>query len=679
MKKQTGVAIPLSALYTKECESCGDFLALKDFGDFCEKVGFSIIQLLPVNDTGTQSSPYSGLSAFALHPMFIRISSLPEFKEAFNNDKVFAQNYKTFEKTFCYSKRFDYDGLVSEKTKLLHLLYNYIEKTGKAKKASESGEMPLMNKIRPAMQKFVDNNEWVKFYAVFKNIKDENMQATWKSWDDSVKNVDKAQILKKWNSRVKKECHNFYVWCQMRASEQFKESAEYLRSKGIMLKGDIPILMNEDSVDCWAYPEYFRQELRAGSPPDGENPMGQNWGFPTYDWEKLSDDDFAWWKERVKLASNYYDAFRIDHILGFFRIWATSENDTTAYLGHTIPCSSFTPKDLNELGFSDSRIKWLSEPHIQTHVIEDITWNYDEAVEILSKICTRVGNEELWNFKKEIVGDKQIYEMRLSPDDNKNKSLQNAFAGKWRDRCIIEIEKNRFKRVYTFENSSSWNTLSDDEKNKLRGLFKKMNAEETEVWKKQAIESLSAITKATDMTACAEDLGVNLECLPEVLNKLDILSLKVVRWSRLWQEEGQPYIPFADYPELSVTTTSVHDSSTMRQWWNTEKFSVNKFLESAGLAEKLDSGSAFTPEIAEFIHRAIAVTKSKFLINPLQDYLFLEHSYFMENENDERINIPGSVNNFNWTYRMPCFVSDLAKDKSLVSKIKAIVKIHDSE
>ena len=672
MKKRTGIVVPLSALYTKECPSCGDFLALKDLADFCQKAGFSIVQLLPVNDTGTQSSPYSGLSAFALHPLFIRISALPEFKAAMKSNKAFSTEYKNFEKNFEYKRRFNYAEVLSEKVKLLHLLFNYIEK----KNAKDEAEAAKLNK---ELAEFVSKNLWIIPYAVFKNIKDENMQASWKSWEPSLQKLSYDQIKLKWQNKAKKSSHDFFVWCQLRASQQFKEGAECLRAKNIILKGDIPILMNEDSVDCWTYPEFFRQELRAGSPPDGGNPMGQNWGFPTYDWDRLEADEFTWWKDRIKTSAQYYDAFRIDHILGFFRIWAASEKDTTAYLGHTIPYADFSHKTLNDLGFSDDRIKWLSEPHIPTGTIESITWNHDEATAVLEKLCDRVNSEELWNFKKEIEGDKEIYAMHFFDDEGKDNAIKNALAEKWRDRSLIQIKKDHFVKVYTFQNSTAWKTLSWEEQEKLKKLFAETEVKENELWGKQAETTLSAIVHASDMIPCAEDLGVNLAVMPEVLKKLDILSLKVIRWTREWEKPGQPYIPFADYPELSVATTSVHDSSTLRQWWNQEKDSVWAFLNSLQADNKPDGNSAFIPEIAEFIMRAFAKCKSSLLINPLQDYLFLEHSFYLENENDERINIPGSVNDFNWTYRIPVTISEMAENKGLLNKIKTIVELHDGQ
>lgn len=780
MEKRTGVVVPLASLYTKDCLAVGDFLALKDFADFCKKVGISIIQLLPVNDTGTHSSPYSGLSAFALHPLYIRIQSLPEFEDAFANDKTFCQAYKSFSKKFNYSKRFNYTQILQEKLTLLHILYNYIEKKieteqKKSSGSSKSNKIDLNQnetnsyflKFKDDLENFVSKNKWIIPYAVFKNLKDDFMQSSWKEWNSNFKQLKHSDIMLRWNNKALKSSHNFFVWCQLRAAEQFRESAEYLRSKNIILKGDIPILMNEDSVDCWANPEFFNQEERAGSPPDAENPLGQNWGFPTYNWERIASDEYNWWKNRVKTASNYYDAFRIDHILGFFRIWAVNQNETTAFLGHTIPFESFSLKDLEDLGFDEERISWLSKPHIPTGFIEDITWNHEEATKILESVCTRVKSEELWNFKEEIKGDKEIFAQKFCDDEAKDLRIKNALSLKWRDRAIIEISKNHFIPVYSRENSTAWKSLNQDEKQKLNELFSKLGEKENALWKENALSSLTPIVNATKMIPCAEDLGANIPCMSEVLGKLNILSLKVVRWTRNWGDENQPYILLQDYPELSVATTSVHDSSTLRQWWNEEKQSVKEFIKmtqgddffdyessdfagetggfsstsgslfdasdaSSGESDSFSSGTLakktgdqstksknqkntklngksssekifqaelfeesfdaksaniiedkpldeqnFNPKIANYVLQNSALTNSAWFINPLQDYLYLDQKYYLPNAQDERINIPGSVNDFNWTYRIPCEISELSSNQNLIKKIKTIVKIHD--
>ena len=693
MKRRTGVVVPLAALYTKECAAVGDFMALKPFADYCEKCGFSVIQLLPVNDTGTHSSPYSGLSAFALHPLYIRIDALPEFADAKKHSRNFASAYKSYKEEFKYNLRFDYTKLSEAKNQLLHLMYSYIEKRlaakakSKAKEVSASGALSFEEELTSKMEEFVAKNDWVIPYAVFKNLKDDHMQDSWKNWEDHLKNMSRDKILLRWKNKALKSSHNFFVWCQMRAHEQFKEAAEYLRSKDIMLKGDIPILMNEDSADCWSWPEYFNQEWRAGSPPDGENPMGQNWGFPTYNWEKLkADSNYEWWRKRVAAVSEYYSAFRIDHILGFFRIWAVQTGENTAFLGHTIPHASIHRQKLVEIGFDKGRIHWLCQSHIPTSLIEDITWNHDEAVACLEKVCLRVGTEELWNFKDEIQTDRQIYDIHFFDDERKDKAVKEALIQKKRDKALIDISKAPEKEevfipVYSYKDSTAWKSLSWEEQQKFEGILTNLKDEENVIWKREAEDKLKAITKETSMLPCAEDLGVNLAVMPQVLQELGIFSLKVIRWNRNWGQEGQPYVKFTDYPELSVATTSVHDSPTLRQWWQYEKDSVRAFIrmaESEGIKIDCNADDAFSGKIAELCLKATSACKSALFINPLQDYLFMEDKYFLENPDDERINVPGSVNNFNWTYRLPVSIEDLSKDTDLIQKIQGICNSHDN-
>ncbi|HBG65389.1 MAG TPA: 4-alpha-glucanotransferase [Treponema sp.] len=692
MEEKTGVVVPLSALYTKDCAAVGDFLALKDFADFAEKCGFSVIQLLPVNDTGTQSSPYSGLSAFALHPLYIRIDALPEFAEAFKADRQFAGAYRSFVKEFKYKRRFDYDAVLGEKLRLLHLLYAAIEKklSAGAKKAAQNvkvvsaaGSGNFADQFQQELAEFVRDNSWVTIYAVYKNLKDAAMQASWKEWDESFRSFSRKQIQTRWNNRALKSSHNFFVWCQMRAAQQFKEAADYVRAKGITLKGDIPILMNEDSADCWGWPEFFNQNLRAGAPPDGENPLGQNWGFPTYNWESIAADGYTWWKHRVQAAAQYYDAFRIDHILGFFRIWAVPARERTAFLGHTAPCATFTRAQLHGIGFDDGRIHWIAEPHIPTKLIEDITWNHDEAVADLSLVCDRLGSEELWNFKKSIQCDSDIYAQTFCDDAAKDGRVKDALAEKWRDRMLIELQEDSFVFVYSYKAASAWGTLSGEEQEKLGRLHDEIAAKEDALWKQQALSVLTPICAASKMTACAEDLGVSLACMPDVLKELSILSLKVVRWTREWGKDGQPYIPFEEYPAQSVCTTSVHDSPTLRQWWDNEKQSAEAFLRAVsadqdeGAKDSMpQAAEPFIAKTAQFCLEQSARTNSAWFVNPLQDYLFLEQKYFLASADDERINIPGSVSSFNWTYRIPVAVEELLKDEILIGKIKAVVAIH---
>ena len=669
IERLTGTAVPLGALRTEKAASIGEYTDLKKLADFAKKSGLGLIQLLPVNDSGTQSSPYSALSAFALHPIYLSLESIEGFDGLYKSNAEFKKNYDAFISYHKDAERFSYDDVNNSKDFFLRQIYAETE-TAKKGKASKD------------LEDFIKKNSWVIPYAVYKNLKYSYMQASWKCWKKTDTGLSEEEIKKRWNSDP---AHLYYAWLQAECEKQFSESVEYCRKNKILIKGDLPILMNEDSCDAWSHPEIFNQSLRAGSPADGENPAGQNWGFPIYNWKNLKADNYTWWKNRLINASKFYDAYRLDHILGFFRIWAIPENDCNALNGHTEPFAGIKTDALYELGFDDERIRWLSVPHVPTHVIEDITWNHEKSHEILKLFATKLPNEELWLLDgagKKAFGSKNIEEADLSGmelcTEEAEIKIKEYLVKAWSDRTLIPMGKNKYVPSWIYGQSTSWGTLNDREKEKLTELFKKVSMKENKTWEKNATEILTALTEATGMIPCGEDLGVGFECVPRVMKKLGILGLRVVRWCRKWDEEGQPYVPFEDYEPLSVCTTSVHDSSTMREWFNNSQFTINNSQLMEIKNEETESEISETISIVNSqlsivnLLSACKASKSTWFIPPLQDLLYINKKYWKENAEDERINVPGSVNPFNWTYRIPARLEELLADKELCKKIKEL-------
>jgi 4-alpha-glucanotransferase len=665
-KKMIGVTVPLGALYTAGNESIGEYPDLIPFASFCKENDFNIIQLLPVNDTGTQSSPYSGLSAFALHPIYIRIKDIENFDVIYKKNKKLKSLYDNFIQTYKYANRYDYDGIQIAKYEILKELYSSLD-------------IVQNGKPDEALSKWIKNNPWIKEYCVYKNLKWNYTQSSWKFWHEADQNMTGEDITKQWNTLAFKKDHLFYAWIQMIAANQFENAVNEVHNLGILLKGDMPILMNEDSSDAWAYPQFFNQNLKAGAPSDGDNPKGQNWGFPTYNWKNLKEDDYSWWKNRLSLASRYYDAYRLDHILGFFRIWSIPSQDKNALNGHAEPYCSIKKAQLYEKGFNDDRIRWLSQPHIPTGVIENITWNREKAHEILNLFANKIDNQELWLFDKEIKGSKDIENANF---DNlctceAEQKIKEILVNYWSDRTLIEVSKNNFVSMWTYSNSTSWKSLNDNEKIILNEIFNEINIKNEKAWKKQADDIFNALTTSVKMIPCGEDLGVNIDCVPSTMLNHQILGLRVLRWCRDWNKQNQPYIDFKNYTKLSVTTTSVHDSSTIRQWWDEEKDSVKEFIKSSHSEFGINNDSSeinsyqieekarelaqkpFSDEIAKIIMKISNETSSIWSISPLQDYLYSNKDLWLEKSQDERINIPGTVTKFNWTYRIPIDLENL--------------------
>ena len=670
-----GTAVPVSALYSKKSCGAGEFSDLIPFADFCKKAGLHIIQLLPVNDTGTDSSPYNALSAFALHPLYICLDDIPDA----HTFKAEIEKLRTAFKPHTPGERFRYRDILHEKNVLLHAIFNKAETQIMAD--AQGGELA----------EWIKANQWIIEYAVFKNIKRQNYYASWKDWKEcaGMRSPSATKITAAWNDPVLKREHLFYAWVQMHLHKQLLKAVTYCADNGISVKGDIPILMNEDSVEVWAHPEYFRSDLRAGSPPDGDNPTGQNWGFPIYNWVNLQATGYRWWKERLRHASQYYHAYRLDHILGFFRIWAITEGETTGLLGKPIPYAEITIEDLKKAGFSKERIRWMAEPHIKTDAVQNtVNGDYLYAHGLLRKVADRIGTEELWLFKAEIQSEADIRRCELPLE------AEAALRKKWIDRMLVKAGKDLhgntvYTAAYLYRNTTAWGTLSEDEQKQFSLLVEEKEVQQNRLWAKQAEDILSELCTSVDMQPCAEDLGAKPAVLPKVLEKLHILSLRVFRWEREWEKNGAPFIPLQEYPKNAVAVTSVHDSSTMRQWWEQELSYADmlSFFEALHIDGNIRTAlcpiegekPAYTPDLAAALLSALVKVPSIFAVFPIQDWLGLIIDELRTlNVQNERINVPGTVSDLNWTSRLPFPIETLSKNKELVKRLRKITALRDT-
>jgi len=650
-----GVVIPVGALRTEKSIGVGEFSDLAEFGALCVKMGIGLIQLLPVNDTGSQSSPYFALTAFALHPLYIRIGDLPE------SDGYEAAIQAIKEKHF-NAVRFSHEAVYRDKMGLLRTIYD----ANKDKIAASS-----------TLKTWIEANPWVKPYAVFRRIKEANAEKSWVEWnipDATVAHTSALRINELWKDPSLMDEHLFWAWIQMALDTQFSAAVASLAGLGIKLLGDLPILMNEDSCDVWAHQKIFNLHLSAGAPPDMYSPEGQNWGFPIYDWKAQTKDNYAWWKDRLKVAEKYFQAYRIDHVLGFFRIWASRREDKSALMGRYVPSIPITAKDFEELRFDSSRIRWVCEPHIQTGEIWDAVkegWNggegelNDAVRKVFESALNRIGDEELWLFRENIRGEKDIAALDIHP------GAKTFLLKSWENRIFFEYEKGEYFPVWNYIKSRAYASLSEEEKKLIKTLLEKHRLDSEKIWEVEGKKLLSVLTSSTSMLPCAEDLGAVPPCVPKVLAQLNILGLRVVRWHREWAKEGQPYIPFEDYPELSICTPAVHDSSCLREWWDRE--ADQKLF--AGFLGVPSLPKVYNPGTARIILTKIASAVSRFRVFQIQDLLHLSNHWYAADAASERINVPGTDNTFNWTYRLPALISELAKDEDLIRAVSELAAV----
>jgi 4-alpha-glucanotransferase len=653
MKKTTqnrlcGVVVPVGALRGRDSIGVGEYPDLVELGELCLKAGLSLIQILPVNDTGYDSSPYSALTAFALHPLYISIKNIPGAPD------LTAETARLKAK-FDSLGRFPYGEILRAKMDLFRKIFRVREK--EIVKAAESGPLG----------KWIGENPWIREYAVFRRLKELNGEKSWKDWKE-YRDINPEDIHALWNNPKLKGEHLFWAWLQETAEKQFSLAAGALKDMGIVLEGDLPILINEDSVDLWAQGGCFDGSLSAGAPPDMYSPLGQNWGFPIYDWHALSQSGYAWWKNRLKEAEKFYQAYRIDHVLGFFRIWASGRHDNSAILGRYIPYLPINPKDFRDLGFSPERVRWISEPHIPSAEVWQALNGIDDpgtqAERVFKEALRRIGEEELWLFKPSIKGEKDIIAYKFHP------RIQEYLLKAWTNRIFYEYEQGFYFPVWYYRDSRAYASLDNEEKTRLEALLEKRRVDSESIWEDQGRRLLSMLSGSSSMLPCAEDLGAVPACVPKVLKELKILGLRVLRWNRKWDEPGQPYVASADYPELSAATPAVHDSSTVREWWEHEadRETFRRFINAPDLSD------AYTPETARVILSTVAAAASRFRVFQIQDLLHLVSRYYAPNPASERINVPGTANDFNWTYRLPVPIADLSGDKELTGAIRSLTE-----
>lgn len=301
-----GINLPLFSIRSTRSSGIGEFLDLIPIIDWCEEIGFDVIQLLPLNDTGYETSPYNALSSLALNPIYLSLTSLPYVA----SDEELGLDLEGFAK-YQTLQRVAYEAVLNAK---LSFMRRYFAKY-----------FAVISKS-PEYEEFIQKQEWVFPYALFKVLKDNQVHKNWAKWPPKLRDPTKKyfkQLEKKHRTEM-----DFYIFLQFLCFVEMKQVHLHARKKGVWIKGDIPILISPESSDVWLFRQDFNRDFSAGAPPDMFNPEGQNWGFPIYRWDSIESDNFSWWRRRLEVASTIYDIYRVDHIIGFYRIWAMRRGES---------------------------------------------------------------------------------------------------------------------------------------------------------------------------------------------------------------------------------------------------------------------------------------------------------------------------------------------------------------
>ena len=644
-----GTAIPVFSLRSNDDFGVGDFYDLYKMIDWAVLTGQNFVQILPINDTTmthtwTDSYPYNANSTFALHPMFLRLEAVGELK-----DSVKMAEFRKLKSELNALPEVDYEKVNNAKLDYLKTLF------------AETGAKTVKTK---SFKDFVKSNEhWLKDYAAFCVLRDIYNNPDFKTWGEYSK-YDSKKISQFIESHI--QDINFIYFLQYHLDKQLTEVRNYAHAKGVVLKGDIPIGISRTSADAWVFPRLFNMDCQAGAPPDDFSVLGQNWGFPTYNWEEMNKDGFKWWKDRFVKMSRYFDAYRIDHILGFFRIWEIPMDAVHGLLGTFNPALPFSKDELrNNYDF------WLDEdlqtrPFIADYMLGDFFGEYSDYVK--EHFLMPKGNGH-YNLKPQYDTQKKVVDFFSHQDkSDKNIRIKDALLGLIDQ--VLFIEDKHVKGLYhpriTAQYTYTYKALNDYEKWCFDRLYNDFfYHRHNDFWYGKAMWKLPPLINSTDMLVCGEDLGMIPDCVSAVMNSQQILSLEIQRMPKDPKSEfGNTEI----YPYLSVGTTSTHDMSGIRGWWEEDREKSQHFFNNM-LHENGQAPYYAEPWVCDKIITAHLNSPSMLAIIPLQDWLSINGDIRRNNPQEEQINIPANSRHY-WRYRMHLTLEDLLSKKEFNMYLK---------
>ncbi|MFA5656951.1 MAG: 4-alpha-glucanotransferase, partial [Dysgonamonadaceae bacterium] len=508
------------------------------------------------------------------------------------------------------------------------------------------------------------NREWLFPYICFCYLRDTFKTAHFKEWEAySTYQPEVLRKLLRTNPHALNET-NFYAYLQFLAHRQLIKMSEYAHEKGVALKGDIPIGINRNSVEAWTEPHLFNMQMQAGAPPDDFSANGQNWGFPTYNWDEMERNDFAWWKKRFNKMADYFDAYRIDHILGFFRIWEIPLSYTDGIMGHFSPALPFSKEELYERHFPFDEER-MAKPYIHENMLPQFFG------EFANDARTDYLDEHSWQrFQLKPVCDTQqkINQLFAGKDDHKSLTLRRGLYGLCTEVLFVKdpYQQNYFHPRISAQYTVSYAHLDDHVKEHYNHIYDDFfYRRHNQFWYDQAMAKLPQLISATSMMVCGEDLGMVPDCVNWVMSELRILSLEI---QRMPKETNVLFSNLNQLPYLSVNTTSTHDMSPIRSWWEENRENTQYYYNNI-LGHWGDAPEECTPEICEQIVRLHLSSNSMWSVVPWQDWMSIDGTLRRDNPHEERINVPANSEHY-WRYRMHISLENLLKETSFNERIK---------
>jgi len=620
--RAAGVAIPVFSLRSEHSYGVGDFGDLRRMVDWAVATGMKVIQVLPVNDTTTDgrwhdSYPYNIVSMFALHPHYVDLEAAGTLRSKAQMTKFLRRRQEL--NALSYS---DYEAVDRVKTEYLQLLFE------------EQGKSVLDSKDFKAF--VADNEDWLKPYSEFSLT-----------------------------SHLSPLTFEFIYYVQYLLHTQLKAAADYARKNGVVLKGDLPIGVNRDSVETHNYPELFNLDSQTGAPPDTFSHQGQNWGFPTYHW---SEALISMLRRRLRHMAQYFDALRIDHILGFFRIWEIPHDAVYGLLGHFSPALPLTAEEIAwfDLPF---RKELFTKPFVNDRLIDRLFGIHAQYVRENFLVRKAYG---LYDLKPEYDTQRKVAEAFAERRDESSLWIRDGLMRLISDVLFVEDphQADMYHPRIGVINEPIYEALSSEEKDAFMRLYNNyFYQRHSFFWGQQALKRLPDVLKDCRMLICAEDLGMLPGCVEPVLDQLRILSLEI---QQMPKQQGFEFAHLDANPIRSVCTISTHDMAPLRQWWQEQperrqRYYVTMLQKEGRAPEQLPA------HLAEEIIARHLYCPSMLCILQLQDWLAMDSELRRKNPQDERINVPSDAYN-RWQYSMHITIEELLTATKYNNKVKTMIQ-----
>lgn len=649
-----GTQVPVFLLRSRTSFGVGDFGDLKKMVDWISKTQQRVLQLLPINDTTTthtwtDSYPYSCISIFALHPQYVDLNALPPIE-----DEAERQRFEALRQELNALPRIDYERVNNAKTEYLQILYGQ-----EGKKVLASAEFKRF---------FDEAGIWLVPYAQYCYLREKYGTADFSRWPDHNHFDESERKALSGQRNVAFKNVAFYYYVQFILNTQMSEVHDYARSKGVILKGDIPIGVSRYGCDVWQEPRYFNLNGQAGAPPDDFSVNGQNWGFPTYNWDEMLKDGCRWWVRRFSNMAKFFDAYRIDHVLGFFRIWEIPVNAVHGLLGQFSPALGMTREEIEAYGLHFQE-ELFTEPFITDWVLDRM---FGERADMVRQTYLEPTHDGRYRMKEEYNTQRKVEAAFADKTDQDDLNLRDGLYALISDVLFVRDHKdaNKFHPRISVQFDFIYESLYDSDKYLFNKIYNDYYyRRNNQFWYREAMNKLPKIVEATRMLVCAEDLGMVPDCVSWVMNELKILSLELQSMPK------DPHVRFgvlARNPYRSVCTISIHDTPTLRQWWDedwtrTQDF-FNNVLQKYGAAPHPLPGWLARDIISRHL-----LCPSMLCILTIQDWMSIDEGLRLADADAERINVPSNPHHY-WRYRMHVNIEDLIEGHDFNQNITDLVK-----